>query len=199
MMHVWIDDVPWPGAESTRTKEELWTALNAFLAPLGKVPHLMVLDGEPLEAEAFLQVAGGQELRVTSRPVRDLVRESLDQAVGYFSELRKGAANIADLLEEEKMQEALPLLSQLSEGTEWVLQVLARSQSLLALPDQELGDGGMGQVREHLLSVLRGMTASMEGEKFFDLAFRLREELVPTLDHLRGYVEALRELAENVQ
>ena len=199
MMRVWIDEMPWPEAESTRTKEELWKALNAFLAPSGKVPHLMVVDGSPMDAETFLQVAGGQDLRVTSRPVRELVRESLDQGLRYLQELGQGAANMANLFEEGKIQEALPLLSQFSEGTEWVLHVLDRCQALLALSDEEIGDGELAKVRDRLLSVLRDTTASLEQGKFFDLAFRLREELAPALVQLGGYVESLREIAENVQ
>ncbi|HOU33227.1 MAG TPA: hypothetical protein PLY89_07800, partial [Synergistaceae bacterium] len=154
---------------------------------------------EALEVEAFLQVMGGQDLRVTSCPVRELVRESLGQAIRYLPELHKGAEKVADLLEEENLPEAFPALSQLSEGTTWVLQVLGRSQVLLALSDDEIGDGELSAVRRRLLAVLRDALSSMEEKKFFELAFRLREELAPTLVRLGGYLVALNNTAESVQ
>ena len=199
MVRVWIDEVPWGEAPAAGTKEELWEALNGHLASQGRIYRALEVDGEALEVEAFLQVTGGQELRVTSCPVRELVRESLGQAIRYLPELHKGAERVADLLEEENLREAFPVLSQLSEGTTWVLQVLGRSQVLLALPDGEIGDGELSAVRERLLAVLRDALSSLEGEKFFELAFRLREELVPALVRLGGYVVALNNTAEIVQ
>lgn len=199
MVHVWIDDVSWPVAEPEASKEDLWRAVNAFLAPQGRVPHTVTVDGEPLELEAFLHVTGGQEIRIISRPVRELVCESLDQVERYLRALDKGARDIADLLEQEKASEALPLLSQFSEGTEWMLRVLGHCQALLALRDDEIGDGGLEALRGRLATALQGIASSLEEGKYFELAYRMREELAPTLGHLKAYVDHLKALAENVQ
>jgi hypothetical protein len=53
----------------------------------------------------------------------------------------------------------------------------------------------LGTTRERLLQVLEGVLSPLEEGKFFELAYRLREEVEPALSDLRRYIDELLAMA----
>ena len=67
----------------------------------------IVVDGESLcDEDALLALSGGLDIRFVSQPIRDLVKESLDEADRYFRLLPDGLESVATLFEQKNDAEA---------------------------------------------------------------------------------------------
>lgn len=176
-------------------KEQLWRALNSDLKRKQCVPVEVTLDGEAMEPDVFLSATGGQELSVKTRNVRELIQDSLASSKAYLEPLQKGFDEIADHFEAEEQEEGLKKLQQATEGVSWVLQVLENTQKLLGIDDSEVLDGEFAPTRKKLAAVLQEAVPALEEGKFFELSFRLREEVKPSIGHLGPYIDALMEMS----
>ena len=71
------------------------SAVKRRASECGRVVTEIRLDDVVMDEEAFSSVSGGLAVHFTSRPVRELVLESLDEAVKYIPRLTKGLEEIA--------------------------------------------------------------------------------------------------------
>ncbi len=194
-MKIVLNHEEWiPSKSSGNDREALWKELNADISSRGEIILSLETDGEEMLPEAFLQVSGDHDFVIKTKPIRLLVQESLEEAQRYLPALLKGYGTIADKLEKESTTEALELMQQAFEGTQWLLGVTQNSQVLLGesfLSDTEEGK----DLRDRVALVLEKIEKALEEQRFFEIAFLLREELIPGLGAFEEYVRKLYLLA----
>lgn len=171
-------------------------AIHKSVASKGRIVSSLSLDGENISEESFLASTQGQELHVKTDSIRNLVSESLQEASRYLPVLVAGLGRIADSLEREKVKDAADSFRQASDGIDWLIHVLTHCQNLLGLKDSEILDGKLDEVRNSLNGRLKDVSASLEAGKYFELSFRLRNELIPELEKLVAYTHSLGAFAD---
>jgi len=171
-------------------------AIHKSAASKGRIVSSLSLDGESISEESFLASTQGQELHVKTDSIRNLVSESLQEASRYLPVLVAGLGRIADSLEREKVKDAADSFRQASDGIDWLIHVLTHCQTLLGLKDSEILDGKLDEVRNSLNGRLKDVSASLEAGKYFELSFRLRNELIPELEKLVAYAHSLGSFAD---
>ena len=186
------DDVSFDSSD----RNSCLAAIRKFAAGKGRVVTSLSLDGETISEEAFLASTQGKELHVTTDSIRNLVSESLQEASRYLPVLTAGLERIADSLEREKVKDAVGSFRQASDGIDWLIHVLTHCQNLLGLKDSEILDGKLDEVRNALNARLKDVSASLEAGKYFELSFRLRNELIPELEKLVPYTHSLGAFAD---
>jgi len=194
-MKIILNETEWfPSEGSQNDPGRIWEELSSYVSSQGEVIHSVETDGEEMLPEAFLQISGDHDFIVRTKSIRLLVRESLEEAQRYLPSLLKGYESVADKLEGEKTKEALELMQQAFEGTQWILGVTQNCQVLLgeaSLPNAEEGK----ENRDHVSLVLEKMEKALEEQRFFEIALLLREDLLPELDQLKDCVQKLYDLA----
>ena len=186
------DDVSFDSSD----RNSCLAAIRKFAAGKGRVVTSLSLDGETISEEAFLASTQGKELHVTTDSIRNLVSESLQEASRYLPVLTAGLERIADSLEREKVKDAVGSFRQASDGIDWLIHVLTHCQNLLGLKDSEILDGKLDEVRNALNARLKDVSTSLEAGKYFELSFRLRNELIPELEKLAPYTHSLGAFAD---
>lgn len=186
------DDVSFDSSD----RNSCLAAIRKFAAGKGRVVTSLSLDGETISEEAFLASTQGKELHVTTDSIRNLVSESLQEASRYLPVLTAGLERIADSLEREKVKDAVGSFRQASDGIDWLIHVLTHCQNLLGLKDSEILDGKLDELRNALNARLNDVSASLEAGKYFELSFRLRNELIPELEKLAPYTHSLGAFAD---
>ena len=186
------DDVSFDSSD----RNSCLAAIRKFAAGKGRVVTSLSLDGETISEEAFLASTQGKELHVTTDSIRNLVSESLQEALRYLPVLTAGLGRIADSLEREKVKDAVGSFRQASDGIDWLIHVLTHCQNLLGLKDSEILDGKLDELRNALNARLNDVSASLEAGKYFELSFRLRNELIPELEKLAPYTHSLGAFAD---
>lgn len=197
-MRVLIDGDEHVLSEDIVSKEELFSGVKKEAARRGRVVHSITVDGTVLEEDAFLALSGGVEARFETVPVRELVMDSLSEGTKYMSQLSAGLSKIADMLEADKTAEGLDLLRQAAEGIGWSLQVIHNCQVLLGISDAEVGDGKVDELKTTLAQELEEASSSIENGKPLELAFRIRTGVLPDIQRMSHYMEALLEICRKV-
>lgn len=161
----------------------------------------IVVDGESLcDEDAFLALSGGLDIRFVSQPIRDLVKESLDEADRYFRLLPDGLESVATLFEQKNDAEAESKFAQLIEGIEWLLQVFGKSCTLLGVNPYDIKVGNFVRDTEALNKALEKLADAKADGRTREVAWILREELLPVVKSLPIYWSELRGvLAEPLQ
>lgn len=172
---------------------EVVRAIKERAAMGGRVVMGWQLDGNDISEEALLASSAGSEVRATTKDIRVLVRESLVQTEEYFPILVNGISAVADKLEGGSTEEALKLFQQATEGIGWVLQVVQHCGMLLGTSDQ--GDG-MAEDYGALQAALENVASPLKEGKFLQMALKIREELIPTVQRLAPHIAKLREEAD---
>lgn len=192
-MKVFVDDNALD-LRSGAAKEEILREVLAACASRGRVLETISVDGVVLDEASFVALEGGSRVEVSTVSLRDLIRSSLQEAVGYLPKLVRGLGTVADRFEAEEKAQALPTLSDALEGIGWLLRVLADTHALLGARPAE------GEELARLLAALQErlekLSRALEGDRFFEAAFLLREEIVPALEGLAPRIEVLRSLSE---
>ena len=194
-MKILINNEEWTPSEPSQANRDLiWQELQDHVSSQGEIIHSLEVDGEEMLPEAFLQISEDHEFLLKTKPIRLLVRESLEESHRYLPALLRGYESIANKLEEEKTKEALELMQQAFEGTQWVLGVTQNCQVLLG--ESSLSDTEEGKhLRDGVSLVLEKMEKALEEQRFFEIALLLREELIPGLSAFEEYTQKLYLLA----
>lgn len=160
---------------------EILDAVKAEASRSGLVLAEVRVDGVEMDEEAFLGLSGGMSAHFTLTPVRVLVKESLTEALGYVSRLKKGLGEIAAHFEGGETSAAQGKLSEAMEGLDWALSVYERCSALMAVP---FPDPEENTFREELLGTLNRLIDLMGEKKYLQMALTLRQELLPRVDTL---------------
>jgi len=196
-MRVRVDDRDWQPEEGRIPDDrgDILDRVRADAFARGRVVLSIRVDGQEIDEEGFRSLSGGQEACVSTQPIRDLVRDSLEQMRRYFPALVKGMGGIADRLEEERTEEAMTLLRQGLEGIGWVLQVLDNTRFLLGIASEDPRSEGYSSARSALSRCLEEAEKALAAGRFFELSFRIREEILPALGGLQPFAEEMERLS----
>ena len=192
-MKVLVDGKKIDLPEGLSSRDDILTFVREHTGTKARVVRTITVDGTELDEESFSALSGGNEVNFTTSPVRELVNESLCEAQLYLANLSAGFERIADTLEGDKSAEGLGLLASAAEGVGWLLQVLHNCQVLLGLEDGEISDGGLTELKADLLRNLEDVSASVEEKKYLELAYRIRNGLLPDIHRLGGYLLSMQD------
>ncbi len=192
-MIVLVDGKNFDVPEDLSSRNDILAFVREHAGTKGRVVRAITVDGTELNEESFSALSGGSEVNFTTGPVRELVNESLSEAQIYLVNLSAGFERIADTLEGDKAAEGLGLLASAAEGIGWLLQVLHNSQVLLGLEDDEVSDGGLAELKGSLLQNLEDVSTSVEEKKYLELAYRIRNGLLPDIHRLGGYLLSMQD------
>lgn len=176
-------------------KGEVFQKVSSILAGQSRVVSSIFIDGVEMDPEAFVATEGGTVVEFISMEVGDLVVQSLLSAERYIPKLRQGVVEVADLLEQEKIDEAMSLSVQAMEGLDWVLSAVGRCASLLGCGAKEKAFVGFDKTRGELEDIMESIVGSFEAGKTFKPALVLREEVPPLLDKVSEVVTYLQSQA----
>ncbi|SMG18426.1 hypothetical protein [Dethiosulfovibrio salsuginis] len=176
-------------------KGEVYQKVSSILAGQSRVVSSILIDGVEMDPQAFVATEGGSVVEFVSMEIGDLVVQSLLSAEKYIPKLRKGVVDVADLLEQEKIDEAMALSVQAMEGLDWVLSAVSRCASLLGCSGKEKAFAGFEKARGELEAIMESIVGSFEAGKTFKPALVLREEVPPLLDKVSDAVSYLRSQA----
>jgi hypothetical protein len=192
-MKVLVDGKKIDLPEGLSSRDDILTFVREHTGTKARVVRTITVDGTELDEESFSALSGGNEVNFTTSPVRELVNESLCEAQMYLANLSAGFERIADTLEGDKAAEGLGLLASAAEGIGWLLQVLHNSQVLLGLEDGEISDGGLAELKGSLLQNLENVSTSVEEKKYLELAYGIRNGLLPDIHRLGGYLLSMQD------
>ncbi len=148
----------------------------------------ITVDGEQIgDEESFYALSGGLDIHFTSQPVRELVEESLGEGERYLPLLASGLESVATLFEEKKDDEAQAKLLQTIEGINWLVDVFDKSCILMGVRPDTLKVGNFLQDRSDLNDALSEMVDVMESGKMIELAYLIREKLLPVVQKFSAY------------
>ena len=177
------------GFEPAPTVGLLLEQVRALPELRGRVIASLVVDGRevPNVAEAHaIATCSLSELDIVTKPVLQLLHETLVSSREYLPRLAEGAVLAAARIHQSRLEEAVEVIDQLVNGLQWYLEVLGhvitwrvdeveRSQSHVFV----------------LTDVLRELVSAWEQGDYTLLADVLEYEFAPKIDAQIGYVERL--------
>ncbi len=173
--------------------KKLCDEISAKLTEQGRVIQSVSVDGVEMEAEALQVLAGGVIAEFVSVAIPDLINQSLSTAEEYLPKLKQGVLSVADLLEKEKLEDAMALSVRVMEGMDWLLCAVSRCSVLLGRQPEEHLVSQFDEVRGGLEESMSSIVAAFDEGKTFQPALIFREDIPPRLDILETMVCFLRE------
>jgi hypothetical protein len=164
----------------------------------GRVITGLRVDDVEMDDEAFLNLAGGMTARFVSQPVRDLVRESLDEALDYAPRLTNGFEEIALHFDRNELATAEGKLADAAEGLDCILRVFNHCGALLAVGD-ETGDPGLTKLKESLAAAIDRLGSLHEERQYLQMALAIRQDLLPKVNEFTAHVRRLRSFVTSAQ
>ena len=185
-MRVRLDDAEWNVAEElvNQSKESLLGAARKLAEEKGAIISGITVDGIEVEEDVFLQLSAGVDIQFKTQSIRELLRESLADGQAYFPSLLSGLERVADLFEANNKEEGLRLFAQALEGIGWILQVMDRASLLLCTRTDFLSSGDISRELADLCEKVTSLSTILEEGKHLEIAYRIREDLLPSLRKL---------------
>ena len=195
-MKVCIDGLDYTDVIGDGRASSILSAVKRRVSEEGRVVIEIRLDDVVMDEDAFSGVSGGLTVNFTSRPVRELVLETLDEALKYIPRLTRGLEEIALHFEKNEFAVGEGKLADGAEGLDWLLQVFQKCNALLAVDD---ADGGIRELQNALAGSISSLGAFHEEKKYLPMAFCIRQKLAPAIEKFSIHVQRLRELASSTQ
>ncbi|MDR1965530.1 MAG: hypothetical protein LBQ36_02365 [Synergistaceae bacterium] len=169
-------------------KEAVFEAVRKSAFSKNRVIVDIVVDGVSIQDEdAFFSLSGGLDINFASQPIKDLVRESIDEGKNYIPTLVRGLQGIATMIEEGNEAGAKGSFSQAIDGINWLVGVFAKSCALLGVTASGLASGNWESDSRELNQVLEDMISVMEGGRMMRMAYIIRERLIPSIEKFASY------------
>ncbi|MDD4837297.1 MAG: hypothetical protein PHU72_09400 [Dethiosulfovibrio sp.] len=188
------------GVDLTLDEDEkglVYERVSSILAGQNRVVYSISVDGVEMDPQAFVATEGGSIVEFSSMEVGDLVTQSLVSSEKYMPKLRKGVIDIANLLEQEKIENAMSMSVQAMEGLDWVLSSVGRCASILGCRSEEAAFVKFQEARSGLEMIMGSVVDSFESGKTFKPALVLREEVPPLLDVISEFVSYLQSQSDD--
>ena len=195
-MKVYIDGQECTDTIGDGSASSILNAVNRRASETGRVVTEIRLDDVVMDEEAFSSVSGGFGVHFTSCPVRDLVLESLGEALKYVPKLTRGLEEIALHFEKNETAAGEGKLIDGAEGLDWLLQVTQKCGSLLAVGDKYRE---AGEISGPLADSISSLGTFHSEKKYLQMAFSIRQKLVPEIEKFSMHVQKLRDLASSIQ
>lgn len=189
-MKIFIDGEQFEtSAEAADNKIKLLDEVESHLNGLGRVYTTIIVDGTELERKAFTRLRGGMEARFATCQIHSLVVESLHEGLSYIKRLSEAVNGMAGEFERRETQKAQANLAAFAEGMSWLFNVMQKSQQLLGIPDVELGDKNttVFELNKSLTEISNCVVDGRDTE----IAFHLRQKIMPEISKFAGYFEKL--------
>ncbi|MDR1580103.1 MAG: hypothetical protein LBS35_07080 [Synergistaceae bacterium] len=188
-MKVTLDGAALPIEDNLTTdKEAILEAARRSAVSKNRVIVGITVDDVQIEDEnAFLSLSGGIDIRFSSQPIIELVRESVEEGRRYIPTLLKGLEGIATMIEEGRVADAQVPFSQAVEGINWLVGVFSKSSALLGITADGLSSGNWNYDSKRLNETLEEMISVMESGRMMRMAYIIRERLVPVMKRFASY------------
>lgn len=178
-------------------KKAIYDEVNRIAVSRGRVIIRTILDGVEIEElDVFLSLSGGQDIQFITKPVRELVRESLAEGSRYLPSLISGLETVASKFEAKRDQEAQSMLATAIDGINWLFGAFDRTCILTAVTTDTLKTGDFKKDLDEWRSALDEMASAMEGGKNLKLAYTIREKLIPAIERFSTYWAEVAEILE---
>ena len=155
------------------------------------------IDGITVDADAFLNVSGGLDARFVTRPMRELVRESLAEALKYVPRLKTGLEEIALHFEKNEIPDGQKKLADAADGLDWVLAVFRDCGALLSIA-KETGPG-LDELKRSLADSVEAIGALHEKRQYLKMVSLIRRKLTPEIENFRMHIQNLHDFASSTQ
>ena len=195
-MKVYIDGQEYTDITGDGRASSILNAVQRRASGAGRVVTEIRLDDIVMDDDTFSNVSGGLAVHFTSLPVRELVLESLDEALKYIPRLTRGLEEIALHFEKNEFAAGEGKLGDGTEGLGWLLQVFQRCSSLLAV---DADNNGLSELKNTLTGSISSLGTFHSEKKYLQMAFCIRQKLVPEIERLSMHVQRLYDLASSTQ
>ncbi|MDR2527926.1 MAG: hypothetical protein LBD04_02765 [Synergistaceae bacterium] len=195
-MNVYIDGQDYSEILKSADAASILNVVQSETSRNGRVVTEIRVDDVAMDEEAFLNLTGGLSASFSTQLVRDLVVDSLDEAIKYIPRLKKGLEEIALHFEKNETAAGQGKLADAAEGLDWLLSVFQKCTTLLAVGEEANG----GENLKAALAADVGRLAALHGEgKFLQMALAIRQKLVPEVGEFALHVQRLRDLGSFTQ
>jgi hypothetical protein len=178
-------------------KEAIYGAVRRLALDSNSVITDILVDGESVDEEsAFLALSGGLDIRFISKPVKELIPESIAEGERYIPLLEAGLDSVATLFEQGSDQEALSRFAQCVDGIDWLMAVFGKCEALLNIPLDGFRCGNYNEYVEDFNRTQKDILSSMEGRKNMRVAFLIRDELIPLINRFSRFWDEAKTQAE---
>ena len=194
-MPVFLDDraVQWAGP----SLGALLNAARQELAPGGRVVVEVAIGGEKLNdqqiGERSAEDVADQEVRMASADPRSLAVETLQQVRGSLAEAEQLQQEAAELLQQDKAQEALQKVGQSIEGWLAVQQAVLQSAMLLGIDLDKIDVDGKPahHLTSRALEQLQDVKSFLQADDTVALADALQYEWPETAAQWNKLIDAM--------
>ncbi|MCL2010102.1 MAG: hypothetical protein FWG71_06095 [Synergistaceae bacterium] len=197
-MKTYIDGQEYTDDIGNGSALSILSAVRRRMTETGRVVTEIRLDDVVMDEDAFSGVSGGLAVYFTSRPVRELVLESLDEAIKYIPRLTRGLDEIALHFEKNELAIGEGKLADGAEGLDWLLQVFQKCSALLAVDADSIGLG-FSDLQNSLGDSINFLGALHSEKQYLKMALCVRQKLVPEIEKFSAHVQRLRDLASSTQ
>ena len=199
-MKIFIDGEPFfpSSPEAEESKQQLLSEIDEEIFKKGLTYTTITIDGVEVDASAFLRMRQGREAHFTTYKIRSLVIESLEEATNYLPRLINGIQKITSDLERKDNENISENLTNFSEGLDWLVNVMQKSQILLKVRDSDLSDD-KEETMARLNKSLESITDCFEKGQMMEIAFHMRHGILPGIKIISGYINKLLETAKLMQ
>ena len=196
-MKVYVDGQEYTDLTDNGCASSVLEEVKRRVSKAGRIITEVRLDGVVMDEEAFSGVSGGLAAHFTSHSVHALVLESLDEALRYIPRLTGGFEEIALHFEKNELTAGEGKLADGADGLDWLLNVFQKSLLLLAINDA--GSDGFDKLKDALAGSISALGTLHSEKKHLQMAFCIRQKLVPDIEKFSMYVQKLRDLAFSTQ
>jgi hypothetical protein len=197
-MKVYIDGQECSGLFDGADTASILKAVRGEVSRNGRVVTEILMDGVVIDEEAFLNVTGGLAVRFVSQPVRELVHDSLDEAINYIPRLVKGLEEIALHFEKNEIAAGQGKLADAADGLDWLLLVFQNCSALLAV-EEEINNLGLDELKTALSKSINSLGTLHTECQYLQMALCIRQKLIPEIEKFSMHVKRLRDIGASTQ
>ncbi|MCL2146829.1 MAG: hypothetical protein FWH52_03380 [Synergistaceae bacterium] len=198
-MNIFIDGEPfYPSSpEVSRSKKRTLAEIDAQIYKKGLTYSTITVDGVDIDDSAFVRLSKGREAHFKTCKISSLVIESLQEATEYIPRLINGIKEIASNLESKEEFNMYESMTNFSEGLGWLINIMQKNQFLLKTPDSELLE--KEETITGLNKSLKKISECFEKERIMEIAFHMRQGILPEVIKISAYIAQLLETAKHMQ
>ncbi|MCL1875206.1 MAG: hypothetical protein FWF87_02970 [Synergistaceae bacterium] len=198
-MKIFIDGEPFYPLSPTesRSKQQLLKEIDEEIVQNGLTYTTITVDGVEMDSSAFLHLRKGREAHFKTCKIKDLVIESLQEAINYLPRLTDGIQKIASEFERKEEENADEHMTNFAEGLGWLINVMQKNQILLKVKDSELPNKEETIVK--INASLESISECFEKRRIMEIAFHMRQGILPEIKNISGYVAQLLDTAMLMQ